>query len=166
MTQTGGSQPALAARVGHPRRGEELGRGQKQRKAFIPYKHSLPPHHKQDQTTPSRVFPSDYQLSTTDGCRNQASPKDPSFLGEGGRLVKTPTTRARSEQGEASLAPPAGAAAVAGPAQTHTVISISFLEQSKTDAKNQPVPCQLLAPTAPFPARLHAEPNGINAAFY
>lgn len=33
-------------------------RGQKQRKAFMEYKHSFPPHHKQALTTPSRVFPS------------------------------------------------------------------------------------------------------------
>lgn len=53
-----GSHSALAALVRCPRRGGELGRGQKQRKAFMEYKHSFPQHHKQALTTPSRVFPS------------------------------------------------------------------------------------------------------------
>lgn len=42
--RTGGSHPALAAPVGHPGRFGELGRGQRQRKAFIQYKHSFPLH--------------------------------------------------------------------------------------------------------------------------
>lgn len=43
-------------------------------KLFIQDKHSFPPtpnkHHKQDQTPPSRVFPSDSQLSAITRCKN------------------------------------------------------------------------------------------------
>lgn len=43
-TRTGGSHPALTALVRCPGRGGELGKGRKQRKAFIRYKQSFPLH--------------------------------------------------------------------------------------------------------------------------
>lgn len=111
------------------------------------YKHSFPPHHKQDQTTPSGIFPSDYQLSTITQCRNWVTTSKPLLPG--------------SRRGEPGPARPGSA----WTSTSSTVISISLLEQSKTRRKRQLIPCQALAPAAPFPPRLHAGPSYIKRLF-
>lgn len=57
------------------------------------YKHPFPLHHRQAPTTPSRVFPSHHQLSTTSQCKNQVFPrKTPS--------QKDPTAHGRHQHPE------------------------------------------------------------------